>query len=52
VALCNALLGRMRALGGADALNGDDMLAIDRDERGEASVHAGMVDALCGGVVL
>lgn len=42
----------MRLLDVADALDGDDVLAVDRGEGGEAGIDAGVVDLLCGGVVL
>jgi len=46
VADCNPLLDRVWILHISDALNSDDMLAINTDQRGDASVDRGMVDLL------
>ncbi len=52
IALCDALLGRVGLIDVADALDGDDVLAVDRGEGREAGVDAGVVDLLGGWVVL
>lgn len=50
IALGNLLLSYVWLLGVSDALDGDDMFAIDAGQRGQAGVDAGMVDLLGGRV--
>ena len=48
----DTLLGRMRSLCVADALDGDGMLAVETDKGCQAGVYAGMVDFFRCRVVL
>ena len=52
VGLGHPFLRGMGPLGVADALNGDDMLAVETYKRGQAGVDAGVVDLLRRGVEL
>lgn len=48
----HSLLGGMRALCVANALNGDDMLAVETYKRCETGIDTRVIDFLGGGVVL
>ena len=47
-----ALLGRVRAFGIADALDGDNMLAVETSKGRQAGIDAGVVDLFSRGVIL
>jgi hypothetical protein len=42
----------MWALCVANALNGDDMLAVQADQRCQAGVYTCVIDLFCGGIIL
>lgn len=52
VTLGDTLLGRVWLLDVADALNGDDMFAVDGCQWGETCVDTGVVDLLGRGIIL